>query len=219
MVMPNTRVRYVPGLIAGVVAGTVYQLTQWVYIFFQVGVTRTNAIYGSFAALPLFLVWLQLSWIIVLLGAEFSYALQNIEAYEHEADCRQVDPWQRQLTVLAVLQPLIKAFAAGKDPVTGEELIQHLALPGCLVSQALEDLLEARLIVKAQADGDHPAGYQPAFDINQMSIGRVISGLVRRGTGIPVLATSATLKALNADLEAIEQAVQNCPANRLLKDI
>ena len=63
-------------------AGTAYQIAQWAYISFQVGVARYNAIYGSFAALPLFLIWLQASWLIVLFGAEISYAGQYSDSYE-----------------------------------------------------------------------------------------------------------------------------------------
>ena len=88
MVMPNTRVRLGAGLLAGVVAGTGYQLLQWVYITFQVGAARYNAIYGSFAALPLFLVWLQVSWIIVLFGAEIAFAVQHVQQYEFAPDTR-----------------------------------------------------------------------------------------------------------------------------------
>ncbi|NMB71576.1 MAG: YihY/virulence factor BrkB family protein, partial [Bacteroidales bacterium] len=82
IVMPNTRVRFTSALIAGVLAGTVFQIVQWGYIHFQIGVNRYSAIYGGFAALPLFLVWLQLSWLIILFGAEISFANQNVEKYE-----------------------------------------------------------------------------------------------------------------------------------------
>ena len=79
--MPNTKVNFRSGILAGIVAGTTYQVVQWVYITFQIGVTKYNAIYGSFAALPLFLVWLQLSWLIVLFGEEISFAYQNVDTY------------------------------------------------------------------------------------------------------------------------------------------
>ncbi|MDP2604813.1 MAG: YihY/virulence factor BrkB family protein [Deltaproteobacteria bacterium] len=85
--MPNTKVNFKAGLWAGIFAGTVYQVAQYAYIEFQVGVSKYGAIYGSFAALPLFLVWLQVSWLIVLFGAEVSFAHQNVETYEFEPDC------------------------------------------------------------------------------------------------------------------------------------
>ncbi|HQQ61563.1 MAG TPA: YihY/virulence factor BrkB family protein, partial [Kiritimatiellia bacterium] len=84
--MPNTKVRFASAFIAGILAGTIFQAVQWGYITFQVGVVKYNAIYGSFAALPLFLVWLQASWLIVLYGAEFAFAYQNVDTYEYEPD-------------------------------------------------------------------------------------------------------------------------------------
>ena len=88
--IPNTKVKLKSALIAGIIAGTIFQLTQWVYIVFQIGVAKYGAIYGSFAALPLFLFWLQISWLIVLFGAELSFAHQNVETYEFEKDCLSV---------------------------------------------------------------------------------------------------------------------------------
>lgn len=77
MFMPTTRVRFKYALLAGIVAGSVYQVVQWFYIRFQIGVSSYNAIYGSLAALPLLLVWLQLSWSIVLWGTELCYIMKN----------------------------------------------------------------------------------------------------------------------------------------------
>ena len=82
IIMPNTKVNFKAGLLGGVVAGTFYQIAQGAYISFQIGAAKYNAIYGSFAALPLFLMWLQISWWIVLFGAELSFANQNVDTYE-----------------------------------------------------------------------------------------------------------------------------------------
>ena len=108
--MPNTKVNFTSSLIAGILSGTIFQIAQWGYIAFQVGVTRYNAIYGSFAALPLFLIWLQLSWLIVLLGAEFCFAHQNVNMYEYEPDCRQISPSFKKLISLQIAHLLIVNF-------------------------------------------------------------------------------------------------------------
>ena len=87
MFIPNTQVKASSGLAAGLVAGTFFVMVQRIYIYFQVGVAHYNAVYGSFAALPLFLVWLQLSWFIVLFGAELSYTYQNAHVCGIELTC------------------------------------------------------------------------------------------------------------------------------------
>lgn len=112
--MPNTKVRFSSGLIAGIIAGAVFQVAQWIYISFQVGAAKYNAIYGSFAALPLFLAWLQLSWLIVLYGAELSFAYQNVDTYEFEPDARQASHRLRTLLSLQVAHYLIGKFAANR---------------------------------------------------------------------------------------------------------
>ena len=78
ILMPNTKVNLKAGIVSGIIAGTIFQIVQWAYISFQVGTARYNAIYGSFAALPLFLLWVQISWWVVLFGAELSFANQNV---------------------------------------------------------------------------------------------------------------------------------------------
>jgi membrane protein len=88
--LPNGKVNVRSALLGGILAGTIYQIVQWAYITFQVGINRYNAIYGSFAALPLFLIWLQLSWLILLYGAEVSFAHQNVATYEFEQDCMRI---------------------------------------------------------------------------------------------------------------------------------
>ena len=109
------------GLAAGVIAGTGYQLFQGFYIALQVGAARYNAIYGSFAALPLFLAWLQISWVIVLFGAEISFAKQNAQEHEFEADTAQVLVALHQVHALAREAPISKAITASGmiNPTTG----------------------------------------------------------------------------------------------------
>jgi len=95
--MPNTKVRLKPGIVAALAAGTAYQATQWIYISFQVGVSRANAVYGSFAALPLFLVWMELSWLIVLMGSEISFAAQNMDTHGFPEGSEKVSPYHKKI--------------------------------------------------------------------------------------------------------------------------
>ena len=114
--MPNTKVRFLSGLIAGIVAGTLFQLVQWAYVNFQVQITAKYAIYGSFAALPLFLLWLQISWFIILFGAEVSFAHQNVETYEFEPDCLSASRSFKTLLSLFITQRLVHRFCDGEKP-------------------------------------------------------------------------------------------------------
>lgn len=86
LVMPNKRVQLYPAMVAGIIAGTVFQLIQWAYINFQIGAASLGTIYGSFAALPLLMIWMQVSWVVVLLGAELSHAAQTYQLHLQEHD-------------------------------------------------------------------------------------------------------------------------------------
>jgi membrane protein len=101
--MPNTRVNFRAALVGGILGGTLWQLAQWVYVNFQVGVTRYNAIYGTLAALPIFMVWIYVSWLIVLFGLEVTYARICAPCTGRSAAATSTSPARTgRLTVLLV---------------------------------------------------------------------------------------------------------------------
>jgi membrane protein len=219
VLMPNTKVQYKAGLIGGVVAGTLYQIAQATYISFQIGAARYNAIYGSFAALPLFLLWLQISWWIVLFGAELSFANQNVDTYEYEPDSLKVSPGFKKLLTLQVVHLLIKKFANGDKPLTDSQISARLKIPIRLLHNIIFDLVQSGLVSEICATDDKELAYQPARDINQLSIQSVLEALDHKGTeNIPV-ANTAEYRALSEALQEFSKAMEHSPANKLLKNI
>jgi membrane protein len=217
--MPNTKVNFKFGLIAGAIAGTTYQAAQWVYINSQVGVAHYNAIYGSFAALPLFLIWLQISWLIVLFGAEISFALQNIDTYEFEPDCSRVSSSFKKLLSLQTTHLLINNFSNGHKPLTANQISHSLEIPIRLVNQILYELVECGVAVETKTEEDQEFAYQPARTINVLTIKYVIDALEQRGTDNIPVAQTEELKTLSEMLQTFNDTIEKSPANRLLKDI
>lgn len=219
LIMPNTRVSLKAGLLAGIVAGTIFQLSQMFYIGFQIGAAKASAIYGSFAALPLFLVWVQLSWMIVLFGAELAFANQNVDTYEYEPDCLQTSPSFRQLVALQIVHKLVQNLAAEGKPMTAAQLSGELETPLRLVNHILFDLTGSNILVETRTDSEKEVGFVPARDINTLSIAKVLEALGANGLDtIPVARTPAHDQ-LSAALRQIRDAAAASPANRLLKDI
>ncbi|MBL7081595.1 MAG: YihY family inner membrane protein [Candidatus Omnitrophica bacterium] len=217
--MPNTKVNFKSGVWAGIIAGTIYQIAQWAYIAFQVGVAKYNAIYGSFAALPLFLVWLQLSWLIVFFGAEISFAHQNVDTYEFEPECLRVSYSFKRLLSLLTTNLLIGNFSKGAKPLTATQISHNLEIPIRLVRQIVYELVESGIVSETKTDGDKELAFQPARDINALTIKYVIDALEQRGLdNIPVVQTRE-LTTLSKSLETLRDAIARSPANRLLKDI
>ena len=219
ILMPNTKVNFKAGLVGGIVAGTLYQIAQFAYIGFQIGAARYSAIYGSFAALPLFLMWLQISWWIVLFGAELSFANQNVDTYEYEPDCLNISPGFKKLLTLQVTHLLIKNFSNGEKPLTYSQISNHLNMPVRLVHQIIFDLIESGLVSETRTKADKEFAYQPARDINKMTIQYVLEALDQTGTDDIPVAKTEDYVALSDALQNFGEAMEKSSANKLLKDI
>ncbi len=220
ILMPNTRVKFSSGLTAGILAGSAYQFVQWTYIKFQVGAAQYNAIYGSFAALPLFLIWLQISWLIVLIGAEFSYACQNVDHFELDPDFKTLSPYLQQQLTLMVAHLIVKRFALEQPPLTERQLSEKLDIPLRPMHRILTALMDTGLFVVAtRPDSSTETVYQPARDINDLTVGKVIAALESSGiTSLPVSETDNSRKIAEIQ-DAFQQLRKQSPGNRLLKDL
>ncbi len=182
--VPFTKVKIGPAFIAAIIAGTAFQLTQNFYIFSQITVSKYGAIYGAFAALPLLCIWLQLSWIIILFGAELSFAYQNVERYHYEATADHISPFQRKISAILVMQHIARRFTKGAIPQTIAELTEDLDLPYRVVRNSVEDLQQCNLLSEVMIQGKRKAkdsAYQPAIDIHLLTIGYVYKALNRMG--------------------------------------
>jgi len=170
MVIPNTKVRFTNALIAGVIAGTAFQLFQFLYIHGQVYLSRYNIVYGSFAAIPLLLLWLQISFLIVLLGAEISYASQNIKYFEYELDIDTMSTRYKNFLTLFITYIVIKQFENQRPPLSSEEISEDFQLPARIVNQILSKLVEVSILIEVYNDSTKSKTFQPAIDINQLTI-------------------------------------------------
>lgn len=216
--MPNTKVNVKSGIIAGVIAGTAYQLVQWAYITFQIGASKYNAIYGSFAALPLFLVWLQVSWLVVFFGAEISFAHQNVDTYEFEPDSMRVSQSLKKLLTLNLMHLLVKNFSRGERPRSAVEISTELEIPTRLVRDILFNLTEAGLVTEVKENGK-TAAYQPGLDVNLLTVKYITDALERKGNDdIPVRKT-ASLDRIAKSIKALGELIEKSPENLLLKNI
>ena len=217
--MPNTKVNLSSGIIGGIVAGTIYQVVQVIYIKFQVGVGNANVVYGSFAALPLFLIWLQLSWRIVLFGTEVSFAHQNVDTYEFEHDCLNVSHTFKRLLSLQIAAILVKRFADGSPPLTASQISDKIDVPIRLVQSILFELTEAGIMSEIKDVTYKQSFYQPARDINHLTIFFVNDALDKKGASdIPVVRTTELMK-IQEFLKDFEDQINRSPANCLLKDV
>ncbi len=219
MIMPNTRVKFTSGLTAGIIAGTSYQLFQWGYIALQVGAARYNAIYGSFAALPLFLAWLQVSWIIVLFGAEISFAKQHAQEYEFEADTSRASPGLRKLVALQIARLVVHKFGEGDSPLTAATIAAELEQPTRLTRRVLGELVESGVFNEVRIDKTAAPTYVPARDVDQFTISFILEALEARGVNELPLPEGPQNVRLASALEQLRDALRQSPGNRNLKEL
>lgn len=217
--MPNTKVIFKSGLWAGILAGTIYQITQYAYIEFQVGVSKYGAIYGSFAALPLFLVWLQVSWLIVLFGAEVSFAHQNVETYEFEPDCLKVSPSFKKIAALTIAHLCVKEFLRAQKPLTADDISRELEMPIRLVRSVLFELTEVKILSEVYTDNRENIGYQPGCYIDDLTVAAVLKRLDERGIDTVPMVESQYLDKFRETIGRFHDMSANSPANVKLKDI
>jgi membrane protein len=219
VVMPNKNVKFLPALIAGILAGTAYQLTQWGYITFQVGVSNMNAIYGSFAALPLFLIWVQLSWTIILFGAEVAHAIQNIELHEQQKDIQKLSPHFKRLLTLYILHLIIKRFKNEEKPLMASEISEQLDVPILTTNEIIQDLEVARIIARTKENNNTDLAYLPARDTEKLTALYVIQLLEVDGINTLNMSDSPILKQLEKAITELMSAGKNSDYNLLLKQL
>jgi membrane protein len=170
--MPNVAVRSGWALAGAVLAGSAWQITEILYIRYQVGVTGYNAIYGSFSQIPLLMVWLYLSWLIVLGGAEIAHALENSARIAHEAKAGDYSQAERRNVALLLAMLLTGRFTDGQGRISQAEAAGRLNLPVSLAARVLERL--ARLGLAAAVSGERgQPGWVLAADPDKVSVGEM----------------------------------------------
>ena len=219
MFLPNGKIRFKSALLGGVVAGTVYQIVQWAYIHFQIGASNAGAVYGTFAALPLFLIWLETSWRIVLYGAELAFAHQNEKRFEFEQDCLNASEEVRELLALRIAQLCVSRFTLGLSALTAEQIAVELEMPVRLTHELLDRLVRANLLNLVQGDDERVRRYQPARDVGEMTVQFVLAQMDKAGTQNVPVAESPELTKLRATLRVFEEVLKNLPENVLLRDL
>lgn len=180
--MPNTKVKLSYAIVPGVLAGVAMQGLQFLYIDSQIWVSSYNAIYGSFAALPLFMLWLQISWTICLFGAELCYASQNLEDFAFRASTENLSHRYRLMLCMLLMSHICKRFDKGERAYTALELKFVTNIPIRIIHDLLYELTKVRLIVEVTSDEKgEDSVFMPAESISHLSVGTLIDRLESEG--------------------------------------
>ena len=220
MIIPNAKVRFGSALMAGIVAGTIFLLFQWGYVYVQRWMTSYNAIYGSFAALPLFLIWMQTSWEILLFGGELSFAYQNIARFGEERESLLISYDQRRKVLLAVMLTVVRNFRDKGGAMPADEIRARLGLPTRIVNDVLFQLVQAgQLIAVRSGDGERETAFTPAHDIASMTVYGVLEAVERSGQTSFDLGQTPELARVDRELEMLKDSARQSQENVRLTEL
>ena len=172
MFMPATPVKFKHAFVAAMIAGTVYQIIQWFYIRFQIGMSSYSAIYGTLAALPLLLVWLLLSWSVVLWGTELCYIFRN-RHFMYKNELFGDTAWMETLEcALKIMKFVARVYVNGGGGPSLGMINMELKINTGKLRIVLQELVDLHILVEAKEEDDY--FYYPASDLHTMSVGDII---------------------------------------------
>ena len=180
LLIPNTKVTFKYAAISGAVSAVGFQILELLFLNGQIYVTKYNAIYGSFAFLPLLLVWLQFSWVILLSGGTLCYSLQNVFAYNYMANSSQVSNDYLKKVALVIISVVVGRMEKGESPLTCNDISKTYQLPLRLVTNIVDQLHSLNIINYVVLDDDR-TGVSPAIDVSTLSAGRFLRSLDKFG--------------------------------------
>jgi membrane protein len=213
--LPNTRVGYIPAFGGGIFGGIAWYFVQIMYVKMQIGVAKYNAIYGSFATLPLFFLWIYIAWVIFLLGAEFSFAFQTWRQYQWKTII--ITPTARLAIAFDIMDAALDDF--GKRRITDRKsLAEILNQTEKTVGVILNDLVDGGLLRRVEGKLE---GYVPAAPIDDLKPSEIMDIIL--GKDLPdVKGCDLAGQALQAARDSLDRYNINCqkiiPQNNVLTE-
>lgn len=218
--IPNVKVKFINALIGGIVAGTAFQIFQMLYVNGQLWITKYNAIYGTFAAIPLLLMWLQLSWFIVLIGAALSYSAQNLNKFLFEKETKNISRRYRDFFTIMIMSTIVKQFVEGDSPLTASQISYKCKIPLKITNDIISELQDIQLILPTPINNDlRNMAYQPALDVHLITVNSLISKIDRKGSEDFLIDVNGTFSAYWRALINTRMSMYETDNDLLLKDI
>ncbi len=218
MIIPNTKVNLKYASISGIICGIAFQIIQLLFISGQVYVAKYNAIYGSFAFLPLLLIWLQISWLILLFGCTLTYSMQNIFHFTFTERMDNVSPQYMRKLILATAAVIAVRFARGLRPCTVGELSAKYGLPIRMVTDIVDKLHTAGVVFFVVLP-DEAEGVAPAFNVETYTVRQLMETMNAEGDKGFVPEFDRRYKSINRIMEKLAREEYSVASDILLKDL
>lgn len=182
MAIPNTKVKFSSAIIPGVVMGLLYQVVQALSMYLVVLFTRMSIVYGAFSAIPLVLIWLNITCWLLLIGAELAFAIQNNDLFAYERDIETMSRRYKDYVMLYLLSVIVRRFEQGTSPQTAKQMAEDNQLPIRLVQQLLSRLEETSIVRRVYVEKEEEEAFVPAMDTRMITVEMVIGRISAQGT-------------------------------------
>ncbi len=220
--VPNTKVKFVSALVPGILMGTLFQLLQMLSVYLIAFLSRTSIVYGAFATIPILMTWLQYTSLLILIGAQMSYAIQNNEEFEYEKDVNTMSRRYKDFIMVYLLYEIIQRFEADEAPLTAHELAVRDNLPIRVVNQLLSRMVETGILREVYTeDKEEEKTFQPALDTHKITAGMVFERIESQGSEEFLQAPSAEMQAFWEKYQRLgelaQKPVKDIPVSEIMK--
>ena len=222
IIIPNTKVQFSAALMAGIIAGSIFLGFQWGYLYLQKWMTSYNAIYGSFAALPLFLLWVQTSWEILLLGGELSFAYQNEKRFEEERQSLMSSHDCRRKLMVGIMTIVVEWMRQGRGPIPVAELRERMEIPTRILSNLLFSLTRAGMLGEVHiSNKEYDVAYVPTRDISTLRVYDIIEAVEREGLDFEQveMERSTQIVSCATTVDLLKSLARKSEENKLIIDL
>ena len=180
--IPSTKVKFSSAIIPGVLMGFLYQVVQALSMYLVVLFTRMSIVYGAFSAIPLVLIWLNITCWLLLIGSALAFAIQNNDWFAYERDIETMSRRYKDYVMLYLLSVIVRRFEHGDTPQTAQEMALHHQLPIRLVSQLLTRLEDTNIVRRVYVEQEEDETFVPAMDTRLITVEMVIGRISAQGT-------------------------------------
>jgi len=175
--IPNTRVHFRAALVGALVSGTAWEAMKTVYFWYNKMIVTNYTFYGSLGTIPIFLLWIYLSWIVVLFGAEVAFAVQHVGTYKREVEQVRLSASDRERLALLLCVRPVRAFETGAAPPTAEEIAAQFDAPVRVVHEILYQLAAKGVLREVVVGHQKDPGYMPARDPEVLTARDVLAAI------------------------------------------
>lgn len=218
--IPNTKVEFKFAAISGAFCAVAFEVLQLLFLNGQIYVSKYNAIYGSFAFLPLMLIWLQLSWLLLLSGCGLTYSLQNVFSYNFFGNLTTVAESYFRKVLLVVTAVIYRRFHIGLSAPTRNSLSMTYGLPIRMVSGIADRLEKAGLIqIIESRDGKNDPGLIPTTDTDRIMVKDVVARVESAGMKDFIPEFNTTYRQALAELNDISERMYEAAGDKLIRDL